>query len=251
MTVVPAQDIAPTVAQVVWPWAALLLLGAVHGINPGMGWLFAVALGMQRQERRAVWRALLPLAGGHAAAIAVAAIVVGIAGLAVSLGNLRWVVAIVLLGTGVSKLFRNRHPRWGGMAVGGWQLAVWSFLMASAHGAGLMAVPFLLSLNPTPVTPSAHGHAMHSVSPGAPEMMASSGHAAHAAAALGTLPHVPVVGAGVALVHTIGYLLITGIVAVIVYERLGLRLLARAWFNVDRLWALALIATAAVTPLLR
>jgi len=251
VTVVPAQDIAPTVAHVVWPWAALLLLGAVHGINPGMGWLFAVALGMQRQERRAVWRALLPLAGGHAAAIAVAAIVVGIAGLAVSLGNLRWVVAAVLLGAGVSKLFRNRHPRWGGMAVGGWQLAVWSFFMASAHGAGLMAVPFLLSLTPTPTTPSAHVHAMHAASQGASGMMASSGHAAHAAMALGNLPHVPVVGAGVALVHTIGYLLITGLVAVIVYERLGLRLLGKAWFNVDRLWAGALIATAAVTPLLR
>ena len=252
MIVVPAQDIAPNVAHVVWPWAALLLLGALHGINPGMGWLFAVALGMQRQERRAVWRALLPLAGGHAAAIAVAAIVVGIAGLAVSLGNLRWVVAVVLLGAGVSKLVRNRHPRWGGMAVGGWQLAVWSFLMASAHGAGLMAVPFLLSLTPTPVTTaSAHVHTMHAASQGATGVMAGGGHATHATVALGSLPHIPVVGAGVAIVHTIGYLAITGLIAVIVYERLGLRLLAKAWFNVDRLWAGALIATAAVTPLLR
>ena len=72
-------QMAPNVAHGVWPWAALLLLGAVHGINPGMGWLFAVALGMQRQERGAVWRALLPLAGGHAAAIAVAAIIVFVA----------------------------------------------------------------------------------------------------------------------------------------------------------------------------
>src|SRR6187402_3113645 len=107
---------------------SLLLLGAVHGLNPGMGWLFAVALGMQRQERGAVWRALLPLAAGHALSIAVVAVVVGLAGMAISLGELRWLVAAVLLGLGVSKLVRNRHPRWGGMTVGSWQVGVWSFL---------------------------------------------------------------------------------------------------------------------------
>ena len=198
------------------PWLSLLLLGAVHGINPAMGWLFAVALGMQRRERGAVWRAMLPLAGGHAAAIAVAALVVGLAGLAISLGSLRWIVAAILLGVGVSKLVRTRHPRFGGMAVGGWQVATWSFLMASAHGAGLMALPFLLRIERPETT--------------------------------GVLTHVPVAGVGVALVHTAGYLLVTGIIAVIVYERLGLRLLRRAWFNVDRLWAGALIATAGLTP---
>jgi hypothetical protein len=205
----------------------LLLLGALHGINPGMGWLFAVALGMQRQRRSAVWRALLPLAGGHAAAIAVAALLVGLAGLAISLDGMKWIVAAVLLGVGVSKLLRARHPRWGGMAVDDWQLGVWSFLMASAHGAGLMAAPFLLRLS-RPVSGAAH--------------------AAHAAGMLSDVPHVPVAGLQFAVVHTIGYLLVTGIIAVIVYERLGLRLLTRAWFNVDRLWAGALIATASLTP---
>jgi hypothetical protein len=220
---------APNAAPGLWPWAALLLLGALHGINPGMGWLFAVALGMQRQRRGAVWRALLPLAGGHAAAIAVAAIVVGLAGLAVSLDGMKWIVAAVLLGVGVSKLLRARHPRWGGMAVDDWQVGVWSFLMASAHGAGLMAVPFLLQLS---------------------RPMSGGAHAAHAAGMLSAVPHVPVAGLQVALVHTVGYLLMTGIIAVIVYERLGLRLLGRAWFNVDRLWAGALIATASLTPFL-
>jgi hypothetical protein len=222
-----AQHLAPNVAPGAWPWAALLLLGALHGINPGMGWLFAVALGMQRQRRGAVWRALLPLAGGHAAAIAVAAIVVGLAGLAVSLDGMKWIVAAVLLGVGVSKLLRTGHPRWGGMAVDDWQVAVWSFLMASAHGAGLMIAPFLLRLS-RPVTVGGHG--------------------AHAVGVLSGVPHVPVTGVEVALVHTAGYLLVTGIIAVIVYERLGLRLLGRVWFNVDRLWAGALIATASLTP---
>ena len=229
-----SQHLAPTVVHTVWPWVALLLLGAVHGINPGMGWLFAVALGMQRRERAAVWRSLAPLAAGHAAAIAIVAIVVAIVGQAIPLGGLRWVVAAILLGLGVSKLVRSRHPRWGGMAVGSRDIAVWSFLMASAHGAGLMVVPFLLRV----VRPDAVAGTEH------------AGHAAHAAQLASALPPMPTAGLAVTLVHTAGYLLVTGLVAVIVYERLGLRLLGRAWFNVDRLWAGALIVTAALTPLI-
>jgi hypothetical protein len=217
-------SLAPTVVHDVWPWAALLLLGAAHGINPGMGWLFAVGLGMQRQERGAVWRALLPLAAGHLAAIAVVAVVVGVAGLAVSLGWLKWIVAGVLCGLGVWKLVRTSHPRYGGMAVGNREVAVWSFLMASAHGAGLMVVPFLMRV----VRPAMS--------------------AAHSAQLASVIPPVPAAGLAVTLVHTAGYLLVTGVVAVIVYERLGLRLLGKAWFNVDRLWAGALIVTAVLTP---
>jgi hypothetical protein len=228
------QHLAPNVVRDVWPWAALLLLGAMHGINPGMGWLFAVALGMQRRERGAVWRALLPLAAGHAAAIAIVAIVVAIAGQALSLGWLRWIVAAILIGLGVSKLVRSRHPRWGGMAIGSRDIAVWSFLMASAHGAGLMVVPFLMRI----------------VRPASAMMAAHAGHGAHAAQLAGTIPPVPSAGVLVALVHTAGYLLVTGVVAVIVYERLGLRLLGRAWFNVDRIWAAALIVTGLVTPII-
>jgi len=237
-------EIAPNVVHDVWPWAALLLLGALHGINPGMGWLFAVALGMQRRERRAVWRALLPLAAGHAAAIVVVAVAVGLVGTTVSLGGLRWVVAAFLLALGVSKLVRERHPRWGGMTVGSKDVAVWSFLMASAHGAGLMVVPFLLRV----IRPVASGmpdpHAHHMAGPVAAQ------HAGHAAAVLAGVPPIPSAGLVVALVHTAGYLLVTGVVAVVVYERLGLRLLGRAWFNVDRVWAGALIVTAVLTPFL-
>lgn len=235
---------APDAVPGMWPWVALLLLGALHGINPGMGWLFAVALGMQRQRRGAVWRALLPLAGGHAAAIAVAALIVGLAGLAVSLDGMKWIVAAVLLGVGVSKLLRARHPRWGGMAVGDWQVGVWSFLMASAHGAGLMAVPFVLGASRGATAAMAgHGahlaHAMHGAQ-GAPAMTPG------VAAALGLTPAQLAALAGTAL-HSVGYLLVTGVVAVVVYERLGLRLLRRAWINVDILWAVALVVTAIVS----
>lgn len=228
------QHLAPNLVHDVWPWAALLLLGAVHGINPGMGWLFAVGLGMQRQERGAVWRALLPLAAGHLAAIAVVAVVVGAAGLAISLGWLKWIVAAVLLALGVWKLVRTSHPRYGGMSVGNREVAVWSFLMASAHGAGLMVVPFLMRV----VRPAAFGDGPH------------AGHMAHSVELASVIPPVPAAGLAVALIHTAGYLLVTGLVAVIVYERLGLRLLGKAWFNVDRLWAGALILTATATPFL-
>ncbi len=224
--------LAPNVVHDVWPWAALLLLGAAHGINPGMGWLFAVALGMQRQERRAVWRALVPLAAGHLAAIGVVAAVVGAAGLAISLGWLRWIVAGMLLALGGWKLVQTSHPRYGGMAVGGREVAVWSFLMASAHGAGLMVVPFLMRV----------------VRPAALASGPQAGHMAHSAELASVIPPVPAAGLAVALIHTAGYLLATGLVAVIVYERLGLRLLGKAWFNVDRLWAGALVVTAVLTP---
>jgi len=227
---VPA--LAPNVVHDVWPWAALLLLGAAHGINPGMGWLFAVALGMQRQERGAVWRALVPLAAGHLAAIAMVAVVVGVAGLAISLGWLKWLVAGGLLGLGMWKLVRTSHPRYGGMSVGSREVAVWSFLMASAHGAGLMVVPFLMRV----VRPAALGGGSHVA------------HAAHSAELASVIPPVPAAGLLIALIHTAGYLLVTGLVAVLVYERLGLRLLGKAWFNVDRLWAGALIVTALLTP---
>jgi hypothetical protein len=120
------------------------------------------------------------------------------------------------------------------MAVGSREVAVWSFLMASAHGAGLMVVPFLMRV----VRPAATMGASH------------AGHGAHTANLASVLPPAPAAGLLVALVHTAGYLLVTGLVAVVVYERLGLRLLGKAWLNVDRLWAGALVATALVTPLI-
>jgi hypothetical protein len=230
--------------HITWPWVALLLLGAAHGINPGMGWLFAVALGLQRRKRSAVWRALLPLAGGHAAAVAVAALIAGFIGMTLTAGQLKWVVATLLLTVGVSKLVRTRHPRYGGMAVGGWHLAVWSFLMASVHGAGLMAVPFLIAL----ARPSAAAASTHTMHAGVLGAGGNTVHNAHMADLISATTSAPMAGLGVALVHTLGYLLITGIVAVVVYERLGLRLLGRAWFNVDRIWAGALIVTAVLTP---
>lgn len=221
-------------AGVMWPWAALLLLGAAHGINPGMGWLFAVALGMQEQERRAVWRALLPLAAGHTVAIAGTIAAAGVLGLALPIGTLKWLVAATLLGVGVMHLIGHRHPRWGGMRVGARDLAVWSALMATAHGAGLMALPFVLRAS---ADAAADGGA----------------HAGHAAMVHSAMVHTEGLAgdAGIGLwataVHTLGYLLTTGVVAVVVYEKVGLRVLRRAWVNLDVVWAAALVVTAVLT----
>ena len=144
-------------------WAALIGLGAFHGINPGMGWLFAVALGLQERRRGAVLSALLPLGVGHALAVAAAAIALAvIAGAVIPLQWVRWFVAAILVVFGVSRLFRHRHPSWASMRVSKGGLTLWSFLMASAHGAGLMVVPLFLAMT-VPVTH--HGMAMHASTP--------------------------------------------------------------------------------------
>jgi hypothetical protein len=211
------------------PWLALFLLGAAHGINPAMGWLFAVARGLQERDRRAVWRALGPLAAGHALAIGCAIALALAVGAVLPLSWLRWVVAASLLAAGVDGLVHHRHVRLGGMRVNGRQLATWSFLMASAHGAGLMVLPFVLGAAPT-------RGAMHH------DHMAALGVAAlPRAAGIGGLDSTALVAP---LVHTAGYLAVTVILAVVVYEKVGLRILRRAWVNVNALWCLSLIGAA-------
>ncbi len=198
----------------------LLALGAGHGINPAMGWLFAVALGLQRESRAAVWGALGPLALGHASAIGATILVAGVAGLVVPLELLQWATALLLVGLGVYRLVRSRHIRFGGMGVNPRELAVWSFLMASSHGAGLMVLPLVMGNTDV----ATHAHRMYEMSMFGPPELGWSGTVA-------------------ALVHTAGYLLVTGLIAVIVYEKLGTRFLRTAWVNLDMIWAVVLIVT--------
>jgi hypothetical protein len=200
--------------------AGLLGLGALHGINPGMGWLFAVAKGLQERQRRAVWRAVVPLAAGHALGIGATLAVAALLGLALEPARLKWLVAALLLATGAWHLVRPTHLSAGGMRIGPRAIATWSFLMSLAHGAGLMVVPLVLAGD--------GGHQAH----------------AHHASLAGALTDVPAVAA--TLTHTAGYLAVTALVALVVYERLGLRLLRSYWFNLDALWAIALVVTAAV-----
>ena len=137
-------------------WAMLMALGAFHGINPGMGWLFAVALGMQERRRGAVLRALVPLGAGHALAVAGAVGAALAIGFVIPLGWLRWPIAGVLVSLGVLRFFRHRHPRWAGMRVSMGGLTVWSFLMATAHGAGLMVVPVFMGMSMSGAGEHAH-----------------------------------------------------------------------------------------------
>jgi hypothetical protein len=205
-------------------WHAMVFLGAYHGINPGMGWLFAVALGMQHGSARGVWRALPPIALGHAVAVGVVLAAAALAGLVVPLDTLRVAIAVTLTMFGVYRLWRHRHPRFGGMQVGFRDLTVWSFLMASAHGAGFMVLPFVL---PAADTLSAAAHHHHATM--------STTHASMA----GT-------DAIALAIHTLAYLAVMALIAWIVYRRLGLRLLRTAWLNVDWVWAVALVVTGVV-----
>ena len=200
-----------------WPWITLALLGAWHGLNPGMGWLFAVSRGLQERRGAAVAGALPPIALGHALAIALALVVLAIGRVGLTTTHLRWATAAILIGFGVSKLIKHRHPRWVGMRIGFGGLTLWSFLMATAHGAGLMLVPLFLV---GATEPSCHARAGLSLS-------APSGYI------------------GATLLHTAAMLAVTGAIALVVYYKLGLALLRRAWFNLDWLWSLALIVSGA------
>lgn len=220
------------------PWLSLLVLGAVHGINPAMGWLFAVARGLQERSRRALWRALGPLALGHAAAIGAAVVLAATIGRVAPLGVLRWVVAAALLAVGIDGLRRHRHVQLKGMRVSARELATWSFLMSSAHGAGLMVLPFVLGKTaPMPEGLTTHHHMMTSE-------VAATG------ASWASVIDVDAVAIVAPLVHTLGYLATTIVLAVVVYERLGVKVLRRAWINFDLIWGAAMVAAAvfAVIP---
>lgn len=215
-------------------WVSIALLGGFHGVNPAMGWLFAVSLGLQAQRSRAVWSALAALALGHVLAVAAALVAAAMLGIVLPLAWVRWIAAAALLGLGVLHLRSHIHPRWGvgGMCVGPKELTAWSFLTSSAHGAGLMVLPFVLS----PATASA-------------EVQSHSGvHAAHLAGV--SLSGAQTTAVLATLLHTACYLVVAGAIAWVVYERLGLRFLRSAWINVNVVWAAALIATAVATAVL-
>jgi hypothetical protein len=204
--------------KALWPWLVLACLGAFHGINPGMGWLFAVALGLQEKSQQAVRRALLPIALGHAASIGVVVLVVGLLQAMLPEYVLRYLCAAVLGVFGLVRLVRVRHPRWVGMRVGFRDLMLWSFLMASAHGAGLMLVPLLLQW---PAEDASHYRLMAALWP-----QSAMTSPARVLAAVG--------------VHTLSLFLVTSAVALLVYEKLGVAFLRSAWLNLDVLWAAAL-----------
>jgi hypothetical protein len=211
--------------------AALVGLGAVHGLNPAMGWLFAVALGLQERRLRAVTAALGPIALGHALAIGVAAVAVGLLGLVIPQRLLLALGGLALLAFAAYKVAtRFRHPRWVGMRVGPRDLVLWSFLMASAHGAGLMLAPVLVALR---------GEQMST----AMAAMDHAGHMGHAmpVASSAVVPTLAAVG-----LHAAAMLVVAGVIAVVVYQRLGVDVLRRAWVNLDFIWTGVLVISGGI-----
>lgn len=197
-------------------WSTLFLLGAYHGINPGMGWLFAVARGMQEHRGRAVAWSLPPIALGHALAIGVVVLIAELAQVALPVLYIRIGVAVTLVGWAVQA---DPQPALslGGMQVGFRDLTIWSFLMASAHGAGLMVLPVVLAGS------LAGPHAHHHMDMAAAQSASS--------------------GVWATLIHTLGYFTVTAAAALLVYQKFGLAMLRRSWFNLDLIWAIALVVT--------
>jgi hypothetical protein len=198
-----------------WPWVMLAGLGAFHGLNPAMGWLFAVALGLHRNSRAAVLWALPPIALGHALSIAIMAGAVVVAGVMV---DQRLVLAgsgLLLIGWAIyHHVYGHRHRVRVGLRTGQVGLVLWSFLMATAHGAGLMLLPalFQLCLSSSPA-----------------QEITAGGSLGVTLAAVG--------------VHTCAMLAVTGLIAIVVYEWVGLAILRMAWLNVDLIWTAALMTT--------
>lgn len=210
-----------TPLELIGPFLVMVGFGAYHGLNPGMGWLFALSLGLQRQSERAIWSSLLPIAAGHAASLALVAALVVAGAQFISSSVLEIATALLLIGFGLYKVFNYyRHPRWVGMRVGMGDLAWWSFLMAMAHGAGLMIAPVVLALTA--------GAAMDHRTTG-------GGHTAHMSAGAGLE-----ISLGV-LIHTLSMLVVMAVVAWFVYRRFGLSILRQHWVNFDLIWAAALL----------
>jgi hypothetical protein len=211
-----------------WAWLALAGLGAFHGLNPAMGWLFAVALGLHRHSRSAVFRALPPIALGHALSIAVVAGTVIMTGVLISGRSVLGGTGLLLIGWAIyHQLYGHRHRVRVGMQAGLAGLTLWSFLMATAHGAGLMLVPALI---PLCLTASPAGDIAVGGSPGITSLEITS---------LG----ITLAAVGI---HTGAMLAVTGLVAVVVYEWIGIGILRSAWVNVDAIWTGALAVTGGV-----
>ncbi|MFP3944863.1 MAG: hypothetical protein ACLFWF_13275 [Alphaproteobacteria bacterium] len=205
-----------------WPWLTLAGLGAFHGVNPAMGWLFAVALGQHRHSRRVVLLSLLPIAAGHAASIAAVAGAVLFLGVVINQTVLQRAAGVLLIGWAVwHAIYGHRRRVRIGMQTGMAGLALWSFLMATAHGAGLMLVPVLIPL-----------------------CLGTSAVPAKTAEAS------VITGLAAVTVHSLAMLAVTGAIALAVYEWLGLAFLRRGWINLDLLWSLALAGAGLILLLL-
>lgn len=213
------------------PLLTLVALGAFHGLNPGMGWLFAVAIGFQERKVAALLRALGPIAAGHAVSVLAIALLVTLTQTVVTAQVVAIVGGILLVGFGMWRLLSKRHFKWVGMRLNAWQLASWSFLMSSVHGAGLMLLPVLVAADVSGGTHAGHG---------------TSALTALSGPVDGVLGAV-VRGVVVTGIHTVAMIAVAGVIAVVIYQVVGLAILRSAWINLDKIWAVALVGSGAAT----
>lgn len=207
-------------------WLTVVALGLYHGFNPAMGWPLAVANGMTERRASAVFATLLPLASGHLLAMSVVLVPFAWLGWYLEWSRqIRLAAGVLVLAFGIRMLVSPRHPRFLAR-VRPTQVAWWSFLMATTHGAGLMLVPFMLGLcQAMPAETDIAGHAL------------VMNYLARSNTRVALL---------VATVHTLA-MLIAGVgMAWATYRYLGLRFLRRAWLNLDQVWAASLIVAGVV-----
>ncbi|MGO4685411.1 hypothetical protein [Hyphomicrobium sp. 2TAF46] len=200
-------------------WLAVIVSGIYHGINPGMGWPLAVSAGLMERRQAALFRALGILAGGHFAAMAIILLPFSLLTTLVSWSRqIQISASLLVIGFGVFLFFNRRHPR-ALARIPPAKLALWSFAIAMAHGAGLMLLPIYLGLCSAsqPLDP---GHE----------------------AAIALASHNLTLALGVAAIHTAAMIAAGGIIAWSVYRYLGLQILSKLWINLDAFWALSLIA---------
>lgn len=198
-------------------WLAVVLSGAYHGLNPGMGWPLAVSSALMEQRQSALWRALAALAGGHF--IAMLGVLLPFALMAVLVDYQREIrigAALIVVAMGLFIAITRRHPRFLSRIPPS-KLALWSFLVALAHGAALMLVPIYLGLCQLDELDAGH----QAIS----KIMTTNG----------------LLVLGVAALHTAAMVLGGGFLAFAVYRWLGLRFLSRSWFNLELIWALSLV----------
>lgn len=201
-----------------WAWLTIAGLGAFHGLNPAMGWLFAVALGLHRKNRTIIFQALPFIALGHALSVVIIVSAVVMAGFMVSEQAVMIASGLLLIGWAIyHQIYGHRHRVRVGMKTGLAGLTVWSFLMATAHGAGLMLLPVLIPL---------------CLSSSAIKTITPENSFATILTAVG--------------VHTLAMLIVTGAIAILVYEWVGVAILRSAWINLDLIWVLALVATGGI-----
>jgi hypothetical protein len=194
------------------PWLTLVGLGIYHGVNPAMGWLFAAALGFHRGRRSVVVQSLIPIAIGHLLSVAVVLEAVLALGVIIDRGPLLTVAGGGLILWALHHLMYGcRHPARIGMRAGFAGLLAWSFLIASAHGAGLMLVPTVVPL---------------CLPGGEASGITVTGPLVTSLAAVG--------------IHTAVMMSVSGIIAILVYDWIGVGFLRRGWINFDWLWTGAL-----------